>query len=576
MKNFLFFLLAVITTSCTTQKENQPVQIIDLANRYYEETISMYPQYSYFNDIPIKDHSLYESNSFSNIKKWEDFEDNLYADLLTIDANSISDKSDIITYMLLKEELESSIEMRVCKRNLWDVNHMFGLHHIWTYLSDFQPVANDALKKQAFERWNKLPDIVEVEIKNLKKGIVDGYTMPKEIVSIVIEQLQTLQEYPTDDSPFMSPANRGKDENFATAWRDLVSNVVLPSFKRYQAFLQNEYIPNARDEVSILAIPNGSDCYKAFIRSETTTQKTGDEIFNLGSKIVAENKIKIQEIGQELYQSSDFLEIIKRIKSDSTNYFKTSDEILAYNNEIMQAAKIKCIDWFDKLPSTEVTIKPYQAHESGIGSYEMASEGNPAYFRINLNEPSKQTFYDNEKLSFHEAYPGHHLQLGIEKDIKGLHAIRNLIGFGSFVEGWARYSEQLAEEMGLYRYKASLISRRSWPSRGLVADPGLHIKKWPKDALINFMMESGMNESGALSLYHRMIVTPAQLTSYDVGGEEIKALRNLAQLKLGDSFNIKEFHSKVLENGSIPLVSLKSIIEDWIESKNVPTKNDMN
>lgn len=576
MKKLIIILIGVITVSCNTQKENQIVNIIDLADRYFEESISMYPQYSYFNDITTEDHSLYGSNSFTDIKKREDFEDILYSELLTIHEASISSRSDRITYWLLKEELESSIGMRVCKRNLWNVNHMFGIHHLWTYLSDFQPVENDTLKKQAFERWNKLPNIIQVEIENLKKGIDEGYTMPKEIVSIVIEQLQTLEDYPVDDSPFMSPAKRGKDENFAKKWKDLISKVVMPAFNSYRTFLKTEYLTTAREDVSILAIPNGSDCYKAFIRSSTTTKKTGDEIFELGSRIVEVNKIKIQELGKDLYKSSDFAEIIQLIKSDSTNYFKSSDEILSYNNKIMKVAKLKCIDWFEVMPSSEVTIKTYLPHESGIGSYESAREEKPAYFRINLKDPTNQTFYSNEVLSFHEAYPGHHLQIGIEKDIKGLHPIRKLIGFGSYVEGWARYSEQLSEEMGLYNYEASLISRRAWPSRGLVADPGLHLKKWPKDSLISFMKESGMKESVALSLYYRMIVTPAQLTSYDVGGEEIKALRMLAEDKLGDSFSIKEFHAKILENGSIPLIPLRSVVEDWIELKLTTTKDKMN
>jgi uncharacterized protein (DUF885 family) len=576
MKNLTLLILGIFFLGCTKKQKNQDAELSALADRYYTELTSTYPQYNYFNDIQVEDHSLYGTNSLTDIKKWESFEDSLYSELLTINESRISNRSARITYWILKEELESKIEKRVCKRSLWDVNHMFGLHHLWTYLADFQPVENDTLKKQAFERWNKLPDVVQVEIENLKKGIEEGYTMPKEIVSIVIEQLQTLEDYPIDASPFMSPAKRAEDEKFSKEWENLVYKQVIPSFSRYRIFLQTEYMSSARDKVSILELPNGSECYKAFIRESTTTKKTGNEIFEIGKKIVEENKTKIRNIGKELYNSNDFNEIIELIGSDSSNYFKTSEEILEYNNKIMNAAKDKCKDWFSVLPSSSVTIKPYAAHESGIGSYEPATGNKPAYYRINLKKPDTQTYYSNETLSFHEAYPGHHLQIGIEKDIKGLHPIGSLVFFESYVEGWARYSEQLAEEMELYNYKATLISRRAWPSRGLVADPALHIHKWPKDSIINFMTESGMKEPIALSLYYRMIVYPAQLTSYDVGGEEIKALRSLAEVKLVDSFDIKEFHYIVLENGSIPLISLKSVVEDWIELKLTTTKDKMN
>tara|TARA_R110002051_G_scaffold324920_1_gene424598 strand:- start:15592 stop:17310 length:1719 start_codon:yes stop_codon:yes gene_type:complete len=567
MNQPITILLVFLALSCNNEKKNQPATINDLADRFYEETLITYPEQSYLNDIPLKDHSLVGTNSLSDVKKWEDFEDQLYLDLQTIDETSISEKSNRITYWLLKEQLESSIGMRVCKRNLWNVNQETGIHQIWTYLADFQPVENDTLKRQAFERWHKLPAILQTEMDNLTIGIAQGYTMPKEIVIIVIKQLQTLGDYPLQDSPFMSPAKRSEDEAFADQWKDLVTITVLPAFKQYQNFLETEYLPKARENVSILANPNDADCYQAFIRSMTTTNKTGDELFALGSKIVAANTLKIQELGKELYQSNDFSEIINRIKSDSTNYFKSSEEILAYNNNIMNEAKMKSAAWFAVLPSTEVIIKPYLPHESGVGSYEAATGDKPAYYRINLSDPTQQTFYGNETLSFHEAYPGHHLQVGIEKDIKGMHPIRNLMWFGSYGEGWARYSEQLSEEMGLYKHKASLISRRAWPSRGLVMDPGLHLKKWSKEKLISYMMEAGIEESMALNLYQRSIVMPAQLTSYDTGGEEIKALRLLAENQLGDAFNIKEFHTKILENGSIPILALRAVIEDWIALK---------
>ena len=178
-------------------------------------------------------------------------------------------------------------------------------------------------------------------------------------------------------------------------------------------------------------------------------------------------------------------------------------------------------------------------------SYEAAAGDKPAYFRINLNNPKEQERGYNETLVYHEAYPGHHLQIGIENELTGLHPISEYVFFGSYVEGWARYSEQLAEEMGLYQNKSALIGRRAWPARGMVIDPGIHVKGWSKEQSIDFLKETGFTEAGALSMYHRIVVWPAQLTSYDVGGEEIKALRKLAKDNLGKRFDIKEFHSKI-------------------------------
>lgn len=567
LKYFFLIVIAAIC-GCTNKTITQSDKTITrLADSYYNRVLVTFPESAYYADIPIDRHDGVTSNNLADIKKWEDFEDSLYNEITKIDELKFTEKKYKIAYWLLKEELESSIVMRVCKRNLWDVSHLSGWQDNWTSIAEFQPVGSDDLRGQALERWKKLPLLIETEIGNLKKGISLGYTMPKEIVMLVIDQLQILLDYNIEDSPFMSPAKRDDDQNFYEQWEVLILKKIHPAILDYQNFLKTEYLDAARDDISILSLPSGNECYQAYIRNYTTTNKTGNEIFDLGQQIVSANKIKVAELGMELYQTNDFSEVINRLNEDSSDYFETSEEILETNNQLLVKAKEKSQKWFTTLPSKEVTIKPYEPHEAGRGSYEQSKGDKPAYYRINLNNPEQQQKGTNERLTYHEAYPGHHLQIGIEKDIIGLHPISKLIGFGSYGEGWARYSEQLAEEMGLYQNKSALILRRAWPSRGMVVDPGLHLKGWTKKQAITYMMESGMNEASALSLYHRIIIWPSQLTSYDVGGEEIKALRKLAKERLSEKFDIKEFHSKILENGSIPLNALRKTIEIWIETK---------
>ena len=562
----IILLLFIISLGCST-KQQPDFSISDLADEYLERTISRFPEDKYYLDLPIEDHSLFSSNHLDSLSKWEEFEDNLYARLKKLGKTTFSSQADQITYWILKEELESSIGLRVCKRELWDINHQWNFIQLWLSVVDLQPVGDDMLRGQAFKRWKKFPKYVDTEIENLKLGIKEGYSMPKEIVKLVISQIKKLISYSIEDSPFMSPVKRDENKIFQKEWQILIEEEVYPALTKYVKYLQNDYLPKARVEGSILALPNGNKCYQAFIRTNTTTNKTGKEIFDKGLEVVNSNIKTIQELGEDLYQLDDFEDIISHIKKDSSLYFKSSDEILTYNNELLDSARVKCNDWFDLLPSKDVTIKPYLPHEYGSGSYQSATEKTPAYFRINLKNPEKQNVYYNEKLTFHEAYPGHHLQLGIEADIQGLHPIRDYLSFTSYVEGWGRYAEQLSEEMGLYKHKATLISRRTWPSRGMVIDPAIHLNLWTRDSIINYMMASGMSRSSANSLYHRSIVDPAQLTSYDVGGEEIKALRILAKERLKDSFDIKEFHNKVLENGSIPLLALRLQVKQWIKNE---------
>ena len=570
MKYFLCVFLIISFLGCTNNKKTKHVShsITDLANSYHKQYIETFPEMSYLIGDSIVNHTNITSNNIFEMQIWEQFEDTLYDDLLKVNTGNFSNQNEKITYWILKENLEQSIEMRVCKRHLWNVTHMSGWQTNWLYFSELQPVDSPELREQAFERWEKLPTYVSTEIENLKKGLSEGYSMPKEIVILVIDQVQTILSYPIEETPFMSPAKRADNEEFYTQWEAFISEKIIPAFTEYHDFLKNDYLLSARDEVSLLALPSGGECYQAYIRQQTTTHKTGNEIYTLGQEIVADNSRKVIEIGNELYQTDQFSEIIKKQNEDPSNYFKTSEEILETNTLFLENAKKECTKWFSSFPSSEVTIKPYEAYESGEGSYEMATENKPAYFRINLNNPAKQQKGKNEVLSYHEAYPGHHLQIGIERDLKNLHPISKLISFTSYIEGWARYSEQLAEEMGLYQNISALISRRAWPARGMVIDPGVHLKNWTKEQTLDYIMESGFNEEIANSLYQRIVVMPAQLTSYDVGGEEIKALRRLAEKELGSDFDIKVFHEKILENGAIPLSGLRTVIEDWIDTYN--------
>ena len=569
MKKYLFLVTISLLLGCSEKSKTISDEnlIVALADDYFSKTIKTHPEYAYYADVPLKKHSEISSNKLFDIKLWENYEDSLYVELKKIDAFKLITKRNKITYWFLKEDLESSIAMRICKRNLWNVDPENSWQSLWLAVAQIQPVGTDTLRTQALERWNKLPEIIETEISNLKLGVSQGYTMPKEIVTIVINQLQVLVTTNIDESPFMLPAKRDGNEEFYTQWKNLIVNRVLPATNKYNNFLKYEYINVARDSVSILQLPNGNQCYQAYIRKYTTINKTGNEIFELGQKTVSINKVEIETLGKELYNTNSFNEIMAIINKDTLNYFKTSNEILETTKDLMIKAEKECENWFSLLPQSTVTVKPYETYEGGSGAYEQGNKNKPAYFRINLNNPSKQKKGDIEVLTFHESYPGHHIQIALEKEIKNSHPISKLIGFTSYIEGWARYAEQLAEEMNLYENKSALIRRRAWPYRGMTVDAGIHTKNWTKEESINYIFESGMSRDMALNLYHRSITMPAQLSSYDIGGEEIKSLRKEAKESLKEEFDIKEFHNKVLENGAIPLGSLRIVIENWMVDK---------
>ncbi len=200
--------------------------------------------------------------------------------------------------------------------------------------------------------------------------------------------------------------------------------------------------------------------------------------------------------------------------------------------------------------------------------YEPGDGDRPGVYRISLYQPEENTRSRVETVAFHETWPGHHLQVAFSQEIEGQHPVTSITWFSGPGEGWARYSETLSYEMGLYQTVSGPIARLAWPARGMVVDPGIHVMGWTREQAIEFMGEAGRMTAKELDdMVDRIAILPGQLTAYDSGGLEIFALRELAQERLGERFDIREFHDRVLENGTVPLTALRSHVEKWIEER---------
>lgn len=344
MKAYLLLGSLLVFFSCSTKNKTSDEIVTSLADKYYYRILEKSPELSYSSDISMPRHDGCTSNALEDFKKWENFEDSLYAVLAKINESEIEKNK--VTYWILKEELESSIAFRVCKKNLWDVRHEFGWLMTWTQLADFQPVGSDELRKQAITRWNKLPKYIFIEIENLKVGISQGYSMPKEIVQLVIDQFQVIIDYRAEESAFFSPAKRDSSEAFKSEWTELLKTKVMPAMKEYHDFLKTRYLPVARENVSILANPHGNECYRAYIRRSSTKDITGEEIFEQGQSLVAKNSEDVVRFGKRLYKTNNFKEIIDFTEKDTSNLFHSSEEIMAYDKALLEKAEKECSNWF--------------------------------------------------------------------------------------------------------------------------------------------------------------------------------------------------------------------------------------
>ena len=451
---------------------------------------------------------------------------------------------------------------------LWGVNQMDGWQLNLTQLAQLQPVGTPELRRQALARWSRVPGWIDQEIVNLSAGLEAGYSSPQAAVQRVIDQLDGLLALRGEESPFASPAVRDGDAAFAAAFVAVVSEQILPATQRYRDFLVETYLGRAREALTVTANPDGRACYEASLRAYTTVDKSPEEIFQLGNRTVEANRARVIELGRAAYGLDDFQAIIQRMKTDPANRFQSGEALLEFARETVSRAGAAVPAWFGHVPQRQAVVEPYPAYQDGKGvsmRYEPGAGDRPGTFRISLFQPQESERGVLEATAFHEVWPGHHLQVAVSQEIEGLHPITQITWYSGMGEGWARYAESLAVEMQLYRTVSGPIGRLAWPARGMVVDPGIHVMGWTREQAVAFMAESGrMTPHGVEEMVDRIAVLPGQLTAYDTGGLEILALRKQAEETLGDAFDIREFHDRVLANGTVPLVMLREAIEAWL------------
>jgi uncharacterized protein (DUF885 family) len=529
--------------------------------------------YAGASDVIEADDAAMEKNSPRALANFRAVEDRLAASLEAIDPATLAARADWVTYWTVREAIAASQGLRVCEAHLSNVNHMIGWQNSFMQVAEAQPVETTVDRAKALARWRRLPGYLAQEEANLRAGLAAGYSAPKRVVARVIEQLDRIIAAGPDALPYLAFAQRAAgDGNFLSAIRKLASEEMMPAIVRYRDFLRDDYLPDARDSLSLAATPNGAACYEAWLRTYHTASIGAEATFARGKEAVEANRKAVIERGAALTGSEDFNEILARVKSARENLFASEQDLISWTQALVPVTREKVRPMFAALPAQDLVVEPYPASLKGTGQssrYEPrpASEG-AAIYRIATDDWADQTRGEAEIVAVHEGWPGHHLQVATAASIDGLHPIMRLLGSTAYIEGWARYAEMLAEEAGLYATGYGAVLRRAWPARGMVVDPGLHLYGWTNEQAKAFVIESGrFTDETAENLLDRIAALPGQLTAYDTGGLEIMRLRSEAVRRLGADFDVQEFHEKVLENGAVPLAALSAHVEAWIAAE---------
>ena len=568
-------LIVVVAAACAALVPPKPPPADDrareLADRYLNGWLDRHPDEATVYGVAGRHHDRLPGNSVDAQKAWEAKEDVWLADAQGIDPFAIEDSSLRATYAIVREALEGAIGTRVCRTELWRVSQAASWHARLGFLVTIQPVGTPDAEKEALARWSALPGYIDTEIVNLREGLRLKYSAPKNIVRIVIGQVNSLIGATGPDQPFLSPVVRDKTPEFVQVYEKLFKGEMLPAFKRYSDFLEREYLPSARDEIGVSAHPNGAGCYAASVREYSTLPISPKDVHALGLAQIDLIMSEMKGIAERSFQTSDVPALLTTLRTDPKYLFKSREELIAYSQAALARAKAAAPNWFGLMPKADVAIEPYPAfrEKNAIGEYNAPAEdgSRPGLFYISAYQAERQSRSGPESTAFHETVPGHHFQVSLALERKTIHPIGRYLFNSGFAEGWGMYVERLADEMKLYSSdvdRMGMLSGQAMRAARLVVDSGIHTLGWTRQQSIDYMLSHTTRDPDSVAgEVDRYIIWPGQATSYMLGMLEIRKARDDAQARLGSRFDIKAFHDRVLEDGSVPLSYLSEKIRIW-------------
>jgi len=327
-------------------------------------------------------------------------------------------------------------------------------------------------------------------------------------------------------------------------------------------------------------LPNGENFYNARLKHYTTTDLTAEEIHQIGLDEVARIKSEMKDIMDALEFEGSFRAFLDKLRTGSEFTFENNDlgreAYIKQATDVIDEIKNKMDDLFITKPKADMIVKrvePYR-EASAFGAFynRPALDGSrPGTYYINLKDMNDLPIYQLEALAYHEGIPGHHMQLAIAQELQGLPRFRTTGGQTAYIEGWALYAERIPKELGLYTDPYQDFGRLSmeiFRAARLVVDTGIHSKQWTRQQAVDYMLDNTANAEGDIrDEVDRYIVWPGQATAYKIGMLKIDELRDMAEEKLGDDFDIREFHDVILANGPVPLSILEELVTEWINSK---------
>ena len=522
----------------------------------------------------------------------EDHEDQITV-LRTLRKYDESKLTDIqkITQKIAIFDIENDInEFENFRYHSHPFNQISGRHQsLVEFMTDMHPVRSHREAADYIKRVELFDDVFAGNLLWLAKQKEQGIFAPVFVFDLVITQLEDMLATGVSDDPLYQVFERKlselemSDEKKSNLLSELVVAInenVKPGFQSVLDYM-NENYDSANEYHGVWSLPNGEDFYAARLRSYTTTNYSAEEIHQIGLSEVARISARMKEIFIELGYAVDkpVGAMMNALNEDPQFlYTDTPDRkeiIIADYNQMVKDAEEAVKPYFNRFPVSPVEVRavPEYSEQTAAGGYYQAPSldgTRPGVFYANLYDIKQTPTFGMRTLTFHEAVPGHHFQIALNQENKDLTLYRKM-GYrtSAFTEGWALYSEQLAVEVGMTKNlldELGVLQSEMFRANRLVVDTGMHHKKWTREEAMTYMKNTtGMSDTEVRIEIERYIVWPGQATSYKMGMLKILELREKAKQALDEKFDLKTFHSIVLDQGIVPLFILEDLIDDWID-----------
>jgi len=484
---------------------------------------------------------------------------------------------------ILRSQLAERLESFHFREHLLPINADSGFHTSFAFLPQSLRFSSLADYDNYLARLRAFPTYMDQHIALMREGMRVGITQPRAALQGIETSVDPLLVDDPSKTPFWKPfatfppaVDDVARARLQAEARTAIGGLVTPAYRRFRAFLVDEYVPHGRDTLAANALPDGAAYYDMLVKRFTTLDMTADQVHAIGLREVAAIDADMQRVMRSTGFTGSFAAFLQFLRTDPRFYPKTGEQLLKEASFIAKRVDAKLPAFFGRLPRQPYGVAPvpeFLAPKYTGGRYNPnpIHGTEPGYYWVNTYALHTRPLYNLEALTLHEAVPGHHLQISLSEELDGLPNFRRYSYISAFGEGWGLYAELLGKEMGFYTDPYSEFGRLTyamWRAARLVVDTGIHAKGWTRQRAIDYL-----SSHTALSIHEcttevdRYIGWPGQALSYKMGELKIRELRARAEKALGPKFDIRRFHDAVLGEGSVPLPVLERMIDTFIANE---------